>query len=196
MRLIDADKVKAKSREHCKTCTLNGTKQCKTCVINLICDRLDLQPTIQEVPHDDLISRSALKKEVENLVAGGAEGLKDYYENGSKSDENSWIGGVYDAWELIGDAPTVTDSSLEIAQKSVELGRRLGRTEERVESKTSQGEWFPVSEELPNISDRFLVTTRYGEVMTDYFTGHHFLQGEDIIAWQPLPEAYKEGGTE
>jgi hypothetical protein len=63
----------------------------------------------QERPHGDLISRSALKKEVENLVAGGAEGLKDYYENGSKSDENSWIGGVYDAWELIGDAPTVCD---------------------------------------------------------------------------------------
>lgn len=48
MRLINADKVKAESREHCKTCILNGTKQCKTCVINLICDRLDLQPTIEE----------------------------------------------------------------------------------------------------------------------------------------------------
>ncbi len=54
-----------------------------------------------------LIDADALKKEVENLVAGGAEKLKDYYENGTKSDENSWIGGVYDAWELIGDAPTV-----------------------------------------------------------------------------------------
>lgn len=110
MRRIDADKVKAESREHCKTCVLNGTKHCdKTCVINLICDRLDLQPTIQEVPHEDLISRSALKKEVENLVAGGAERLKDYYENGSMSDQNSWIGGVYDAWELISYAPTVCD---------------------------------------------------------------------------------------
>lgn len=49
MRLINADKVKAESREHCKTCVLNGTKHCdKTCVINLICDRLDLQPTIEE----------------------------------------------------------------------------------------------------------------------------------------------------
>lgn len=57
--------------------------------------------------NNDLISRSELKKAVENLVVGGAEGLKDYYENGSKSDENSWIGGVYDAWELICNAPTV-----------------------------------------------------------------------------------------
>ena len=55
----------------------------------------------------DLISREALKKEVENLVVGGVEGLKDYYKNGSKSDENAWIGGIYDAWELIDNAPTV-----------------------------------------------------------------------------------------
>ena len=48
MRLIDADKVKIESRKHCIDCTLNGTKQCKTCVINLICDRLDLQPTIAQ----------------------------------------------------------------------------------------------------------------------------------------------------
>lgn len=45
MRLIDADKVKIESRKHCINCTLNGTKHCKTCVVNLICDRLDLQPT-------------------------------------------------------------------------------------------------------------------------------------------------------
>ena len=50
MRLIDADKVKIESRKHCINCTLNGTKQCKTCVINLICDRLDLQPTVEERP--------------------------------------------------------------------------------------------------------------------------------------------------
>lgn len=57
--------------------------------------------------NNDLISREALKKAVEDLVAGGSEGLKDYYENGSKSDENAWIGGIYDAWELIDNEPTV-----------------------------------------------------------------------------------------
>lgn len=60
--------------------------------------------------NDDIISRSALKKAAENLVAGGAERLKDYYENGSKSEENEWIGGVYDVWELIISAPTVEQS--------------------------------------------------------------------------------------
>ena len=54
-----------------------------------------------------LIDADALKKAVEELVVGGAESLKDYYENGSKSEENSWIGGVYDAYDLIDDAPTV-----------------------------------------------------------------------------------------
>lgn len=57
--------------------------------------------------NNDLISREALKKAVENLVAGGEERLKEYYENGSKSEENEWIGGVYDTWELIGNATTV-----------------------------------------------------------------------------------------
>ena len=50
----------------------------------------------------------ALKKEVENLVVDGEQGLKNYYENGSKSDENAWIGGVYDAWECIVNAPTIS----------------------------------------------------------------------------------------
>lgn len=54
-----------------------------------------------------LIDADELKKAVENLVAGGAERLKDYYENGSKKEENEWIGGIYDAWELIDDAPTL-----------------------------------------------------------------------------------------
>ena len=51
MRLIDADKVKIESRKHCIDCKINGTKHCKTCVVNLICDRLDLQPTVEERPH-------------------------------------------------------------------------------------------------------------------------------------------------
>lgn len=92
MRAIDADKVKAESREHCKTCILNGTKHCdKTCVINLICDRLDLQPTIQEVPKEDLISRKWLTDAICNR--------RTYlsYED------------VRDVIELIEKAPTVCD---------------------------------------------------------------------------------------
>lgn len=63
---------------------------------------------------NDLISREALKKAVENLVVGGEKGLKDYYENGSASEENEWIGGVYDAWELINEAHTAETNIEEV----------------------------------------------------------------------------------
>lgn len=86
MRTIDADKVKAESREHCKTCILNGTKHCdKTCVINLICDRLDLQPTVEPKLSDKQIEEIAdlleinwgwegIREEVTRILKGGAEG--------------------------------------------------------------------------------------------------------------------------
>lgn len=41
---------------------------------------------------------------------------------------------------------TTPDHSLEIARKSIELGRSLGRTEERVESKRSHGKWIKIFE--------------------------------------------------
>lgn len=62
MRLIDADKVKIESRKHCINCTLNGTKHCKTCVVNLICDRLDLQPTAENI-----INAKDFKKRLNNM---------------------------------------------------------------------------------------------------------------------------------
>ena len=62
MRLIDADKVKIESRKHCIDCNLNGTKHCKTCVINLICDRLDLQPTAE-----DIINAKDFKRRINNM---------------------------------------------------------------------------------------------------------------------------------
>ena len=81
-----------------------------------------------------LIDAEALKKEVENLVAGGAEGLKDYYENGSKSDENSWIGGVYDAWDLVCNAPT-------IEEKSYAMGYQDG-AEDGLQGIRTEGKWI------------------------------------------------------
>lgn len=51
--------------------------------------------------------------------------------------------------------------------------------------------WIPVSERLPEESKRYVVATKYNDVMTDFYTGEIFLQGDDIIAWMPLPEPYK-----
>ena len=95
----------------------------------------------------------ALKKEVENLVVGGEKGLKDYYENGSKSDENAWIGGVYDAWELINNAPTVepcyqTTSCLDCGNYDKEnhnCPRYCEVIKEAINSRP-QGEWKKIAD--------------------------------------------------
>ena len=50
--------------------------------------------------------------------------------------------------------------------------------------------WIPVSERLPEESKRYVVATKYNDVMTDFYTGEGFL-GDGIIAWMPLPEPYK-----
>lgn len=50
MRLINADRLKAKFRESCKTCNLNGTLYCKNdCIVNILCERVDLQPTEERI---------------------------------------------------------------------------------------------------------------------------------------------------
>ena len=51
--------------------------------------------------------------------------------------------------------------------------------------------WILVSERLPEESKRYVVATKYNDVMTDFYTGEGFLQCDDIIAWMPLPEPYK-----
>ena len=104
-----------------------------------------------------LIDADALKKKIESLVVGGAEGLKDYYENGSKSDENAWIGGVYDTWEQIDNAPTVdTDDSKYLEERDAdawESGYIQGLSEQR-----THGEWgkWVISEiRCPNCLEYF-----------------------------------------
>ena len=52
----------------------------------------------------------------------------------------------HDFIEAINNAPTITDRSLEIAQKSVELGRKVGQLEgklERTEELAKEG-WIPI----------------------------------------------------
>ena len=40
--------------------------------------------------------------------------------------------------------------------------------------------WVPVSKKLPDVVRRYLVYTKYNEIMTDFFTGDKFMQGEDM----------------
>lgn len=99
--------------------------------------------------------------------------------------------------------------SLEIARKSIELGRNIGKMESEIENKSQKGEWIPVSEKLPNRNGCYNVTRIIeGTAISDvcYFDGQNTWHRDtgvnhgrpyltDIIAWQPLPEPYKEGGA-
>ena len=168
--------------------------------------------------NDDLISRSELKKAVENLVAGGEERLIEYYKNGSKSEENEWIGGIYDAWEEIIDAPTIE------VRDNFDVGYVQGLEDGRKEK--THGEWIPVSERLPDDREWYLAifqetdtgwvnplpficeymgnvtkfTTQDGWLIrdcTDVDNPHeYYTKLLKCVAWHPLPEPYKEEENE
>lgn len=62
------------------------------------------------------------------------------------------------------------------------------------------GEWIPVSEKLPDVDIEVLVSckvriTKYSYIDIDYRSkknGKWTYFGEDVIAWQPLLEPYRE----
>ena len=63
---------------------------------------------------------------------------------------------------------------------------------------TTTIEWVPVAEGLPERTDRYMVTTKYGEVLRATWSrvfGLFWNNDEDltpnIIAWAPLPDPYR-----
>ena len=66
------------------------------------------------------------------------------------------------------------------------------------------GEWISVSERLPDVDIEVLVSckariTKYSYIDIDYRSkknGKWACLGEDVIAWQPLPEPYREESAE
>ena len=74
----------------------------------------------------DLISRDALKEATKELYKETPDGIVRF--------------GIEKVYDLIDNAPTVTDHSVELVQKSIELGRRVGRAEEAFENQRPQGE--------------------------------------------------------
>lgn len=71
---------------------------------------------------------------------------------------------------------------------------------EEINKMPKVGEWIPCSERLPDPEDDVIVTCkscRTGKkyVSTDYRsckTGEWSYFSDDVIAWQPLPEPYRE----
>lgn len=85
----------------------------------------------KEKPKGDLISREALKKAIDNAY-------KEY--DGYDPQDLMRFAERVDT--EIDNAPTVTDQSRELVQKSIELGRRCGYFEGKTENKRPQGEWI------------------------------------------------------
>lgn len=167
----------------------------------------------KENPQGDLISREALIEEHSKECIHNCYYCRHF--KWSKKMACSYC-------DVIDNAPTVPDHSLEIAQKSIELGRRLGRTEERVENKRAYGKWIPIktrelTEEekeeypdytfmydckLPEDGEEVLVTKWNGDTALDTFCRddscyfENYYDEGDVIAWMPKPEPYKEGGAE
>ena len=79
-----------------------------------------------------------------------------------------------------------------------------------VDRQPKVGAWIPVSERLPEKDGYYFVTKRLidGRIQTDiepFWTGADWWKSEfhfagidlwEVLAWQPLPEAYKAGEQE
>ena len=66
---------------------------------------------------------------------------------------------------------------------------------DNLEERLKKRDWIPVSERLPEDGEYILITSIYGIVdMTHFSRPKNFLgfATQEIIAWQPLPEPYKE----
>ena len=71
----------------------------------------------------------------------------------------------------------------------------------------NKGEWIPISERLPEIHQDILLELRSGEMLTGfkaetepYFYCHGvdgcYVEPQNVLAWQPLPEPYKAESEE
>ena len=96
-----------------------------------------------------------------------------------------------------------------------QIAEALQMAIEALKNERPQGEWIPVSERLPEDMQRVLIWFeyyRYGDFNCMYQTygfgyvcdgewsplinGETGWQDSRIIAWQPLPESYKEGSRQ
>jgi hypothetical protein len=112
--------------------------------------------------------------------------------------DNGWNNAIYAVIDEIDNAPTVETKKLE--HKAYNEGFKDGVEQGIKLSEGLQGKWIPVSERLPEEKTKVLITNDKGEV--DLIRWDTWWQNQTVypnhiraIAWQPLPEPYKEGGA-
>lgn len=120
---------------------------------------------------------------------------------------------------IIDNAPTVeypeqitVECDTEEDKQKLLSALRNARVTRVVEEERPQGEWIPVSKNMPNENGRYLITQgdfRFKTIIIKYYdlgkkefgTWHElpfdddeevWIPISDVIAWMPLPEAYKE----
>lgn len=91
----------------------------------------------------------------------------------------------------------VSGMSTEELTDAFTKGYRLVSPESTHERRISEKDWIPVSKRLPKTDNPsegkgyYLTTTKNREVYCDYWNGENFDRTETVIAWMPLPKAYK-----
>ena len=134
--------------------------------------------------NNDLISREALKEVI----------FANHYLLSAKNNSIDYGMFTTGIMQAIDNAQTV-DIKDELAGAYNE-GYMCGSRE--AEKAKPQSEWIPVSERLPDKNMKCLVSLDFGDVSFDFYnTGWGFVNYiGSVIAWQPLPESYKEGSEE
>ena len=165
---------------------------------------------------DDLISRRVLK----DLISDRSIPIKFEEEKRGKW-QNSSVVLLSDIYKIIDNAPAVEPCKDCEDRRQAEYIRHGSSWHElqalrkfKEEHERPQDQWVPVSEKLPNRNGVYNVTRKLKEGETIYFISDaSYFDGQntwhsdicvnhgrpyltDIIAWQPLPESYKEGVAE
>lgn len=134
---------------------------------------------------NDLISREALKEVINDLFRSGE------YDCAS-------------VLKAIDNATAVYDNPYSDGRED---GYIEGYEEATREFDRPKGEWIPVNEKLPEVHKKVLVSDIFGVYIGEFidaeenwggkhFINEHGMQSKSVVAWQPLPEPYKEEGEE